>query len=186
MRFEIIALTVGNLVGFSLAHMELVNPAPRRSRFSSTYTQKGDVDYDMSTPLGHRVCFPFPCRGIPAGPSVGTYTAGESLNVTLGGMAVHNGGHCQFALSVDGGKTFVVLKTVMGTCLMDGLNYQVPIPTEIPNGEAVFAWTWINKTGNREYYMNCADITVKGGKGNSLSGPKLLVVNMENTPTIPE
>ncbi|KAK4200087.1 hypothetical protein QBC40DRAFT_226570 [Triangularia verruculosa] len=35
------------------------------------------------------------------------------------------------------------------------------------NGPAVFAWTWFNKIGNREMYMNCAPINITGGTGSN-------------------
>ncbi|ORX91149.1 hypothetical protein K493DRAFT_143849, partial [Basidiobolus meristosporus CBS 931.73] len=165
------------------AHMEMINPAPRRSKLSTAY--KGDeIDYDMTSPLSAKL--PYPCRGYGPGPSTATYQAGGTISVDLDGGADHNGGHCQFSLSVDGGKTFVVMKTVMGNCMSSSRHYEVPIPKNAPNGKAVFAWSWINKTGNREYYMNCADITIQGGGGNCISGPKNLVVDLPNYAQIPE
>lgn len=41
--------------------------------------------------------------------------------------------------------------------------FEIPIPKEMKNGPATFAWTWFNKHGNREMYMNCAPIIVTGG-----------------------
>jgi hypothetical protein len=41
--------------------------------------------------------------------------------------------------------------------------FDVPIPKELPSGDATFAWTWFNKIGNREVYMNCAPVTIKDG-----------------------
>ncbi|KAI9813043.1 MAG: hypothetical protein M1826_002560 [Phylliscum demangeonii] len=38
--------------------------------------------------------------------------------------------------------------------------YEYKIPTDIPTDEATLAWTWFNKIGNREMYMNCARITI--------------------------
>ncbi|KAK9693792.1 hypothetical protein K7432_013725, partial [Basidiobolus ranarum] len=166
-----------------MAHMELVDPAPRKSKFNPFY-KGGSVDYDMSAPLNDG--FSYPCRGYGAGPSVGTYTAGGSVQVRLDGEAPHNGGHCQFSLSVDGGNTFVVMKTVMGDCMIATRTYSVPIPKNAPNGKVVFGWSWINKTGNREYYMNCADITIQGGSGQCISGPKNFIANLPGYPTIPE
>ncbi|ORY01958.1 hypothetical protein K493DRAFT_298154 [Basidiobolus meristosporus CBS 931.73] len=166
-----------------LAHMEMTNPPPRESKFNPYY-KDGQIDYDMTSPLGGQ--WTYPCRGYGPGPSVATYQAGGTVGVDLDGGAVHNGGHCQFSLSVDGGKTFVVMKTVMGDCMIAARHYDVPIPKNAPNGKATFAWTWINKTGNREYYMNCADITIQGGSGKCISGPKNLIADLPGYPTIPE
>ncbi|KAI9163660.1 spore coat SP96 precursor [Paramyrothecium foliicola] len=41
--------------------------------------------------------------------------------------------------------------------------FNIPIPKNMKNGPAIFAWTWFNKIGNREMYMNCAPIEVVGG-----------------------
>jgi hypothetical protein len=43
--------------------------------------------------------------------------------------------------------------------------FNVPIPKELPNGNATFAWTWFNKIGTREVYMNCAPVSITGGTG---------------------
>ncbi|KAK4031576.1 hypothetical protein C8A01DRAFT_21234 [Parachaetomium inaequale] len=43
--------------------------------------------------------------------------------------------------------------------------FNIPIPKELPNGNATFAWTWFNKIGNREVYMNCAPVSITGGTG---------------------
>ncbi|KAK7408716.1 hypothetical protein QQX98_009132 [Neonectria punicea] len=45
--------------------------------------------------------------------------------------------------------------------------FTIPIPKDMKNGPAVFAWTWFNKIGNREMYMNCAPIEVVGGSDDS-------------------
>jgi hypothetical protein len=178
------------LFSFSFAHMEMEYPAPRRSKFSSYYTSIYDVDYSMTAPLSNTDSSQFPCKGYAKGPSTLTLTAGSPLTVELYGSAIHGGGHCQFAMSYDGGNTWVVLSTVVRQCMLQGLNFSVPIPASAPNGAAVFAWTWINAIGNREYYMNCADVTVQGGATpGSITGPKLFVANLAyiaGAPTIPE
>ncbi|ORY04996.1 putative endoglucanase precursor, partial [Basidiobolus meristosporus CBS 931.73] len=167
------------------AHMEMKKPLARRSKFNP-YLTIDQIDYSLSSPLG--TSYPYPCRGAPKGSSVATYNAGDKIQVELFGEATHNGGHCQFAVSYDEGKTFVVLRTIMKTCMLEGLSFDVPIPEGAPSSSnVVFAWTWINRSGNREYYMNCADITIVGKKNNgSIVGPKLLVANLPNSPSIPE
>ncbi|KAI9293563.1 hypothetical protein K502DRAFT_281701, partial [Neoconidiobolus thromboides FSU 785] len=168
------------LIATYLAHVEMQSPPPRKSQFNKGYGQA--PDFDMNSPLGA-----FPCKGYGKGPSVQNVSAGSPIQVKLLGEASHNGGHCQFSLSYDNGATFVVIKTIMSECLRaDGYDYNVQIPKEAPNGDVIFAWSWVNRTGNREYYMNCADITITGSSSNSLSGPKLLVANIPGYPTIPE
>jgi hypothetical protein len=41
--------------------------------------------------------------------------------------------------------------------------FSVPINSGLGNGNYALAWTWFNKIGNREMYMNCAPITISGG-----------------------
>ncbi|KAL0259133.1 hypothetical protein SLS55_006638 [Diplodia seriata] len=59
--------------------------------------------------------------------------------------------------------------------------YSIQIPKELKSGSATFAWTWFNKIGNREMYMNCAPIKITGGADsddyyNSL--PDMFVANI--------
>ncbi|ORX91668.1 hypothetical protein K493DRAFT_166756, partial [Basidiobolus meristosporus CBS 931.73] len=131
-------------------------------------------DYDMVNPLGT-----YPCKGYGQGGIVQTVKAGASVQVKIGGIAKHSGGHCQFAISYDQGKTFAVLDTIYGDCLIASTQYSVNIPSTAGSSKnAVFAWTWINKIGNREYYMNCADLEIQGLADDYIAGPKLLVVNL--------
>lgn len=46
------------------------------------------------------------------------------------------------------------------TCLK---KFNIPIPKEVASGQYFLAWTWFNKIGNREMYMNCAPLEVTGG-----------------------
>ncbi|KAK3303708.1 uncharacterized protein B0T15DRAFT_560900 [Chaetomium strumarium] len=47
--------------------------------------------------------------------------------------------------------------------------FEIPIPKELPNGDATFVWSWFNEIGNREMYMNCAPVTITGGSGDDTS-----------------
>ena len=61
--------------------------------------------------------------------------------------------------------------------------YDFTIPKEMPEGEYVFAWTWFNKVGNREMYMNCASVEVTGGTGDEgfmSTLPDMFVANVGN------
>ncbi len=44
--------------------------------------------------------------------------------------------------------------------------FDIPIPKELKNGKATFAWTWFNVFGNREMYMNCAPVEIRNGSDN--------------------
>ncbi|KXN67312.1 hypothetical protein CONCODRAFT_10657, partial [Conidiobolus coronatus NRRL 28638] len=134
-------------------------------------------------PRGTRL--PFPC-GRPKGPTDTIMKAGESVKWSLAGGATHNGGHCEISLSYDD-KTFVSIQTIIGNCMKKGkLDYEVTIPANAPSGNATFAWTWVNWEGNREYYMNCADVIIEGSPNGVLTGPKMVEANMPGRPTIPE
>ncbi|KAK0744527.1 hypothetical protein B0T21DRAFT_280609 [Apiosordaria backusii] len=59
--------------------------------------------------------------------------------------------------------------------------FNVPIPKNMPNGNATFAWTWYNKIGNREVYMNCAPVQISGGSDDTAffdSLPQMFVANI--------
>ncbi|KAJ2340177.1 hypothetical protein GGH92_006385 [Coemansia sp. RSA 2673] len=65
--------------------------------------------------------------------------------------------------------------------------YSITLPESLPGANhAVFAWTWVNASGNREFYMNCADIKISGRPG-SFTGRRMTVANYgPDTPVIPE
>lgn len=76
----------------------------------------------------------------------------------------HRGGSCQLSFSFDDGESFKVVHSMEGGCPLT-LNYGFTVPSSIPSGKALFAWTWFNLEGNREMYMNCAQVEVEGGSG---------------------
>lgn len=86
----------------------------------------------------------------PTAPSVATWAAGSTINYELAGTAVHGGGSCQIVMSYDMGKTWNVIYSIMGGCVIESLTEAVTIPKEAPSGEALFGWNWFNKLGNRE------------------------------------
>ncbi|KAJ2846863.1 hypothetical protein J3B02_004301 [Coemansia erecta] len=161
-------------------------PPPRHSQFSKFYTDNDDVDYNMKSPLGPIVGYP--CRNFPAGPTQGTLVAGHPFRVQFDGVANHLGGDCQFAVSYDNGTSFAVIWDKMASCFLDTVNggYDVPVPDYIPAAKkAIFAWTWINAMGSREYYMNCADVRIENyGHQEPLTAHELLVVNLPGKSTL--
>ncbi|KAF2090284.1 lytic polysaccharide monooxygenase, partial [Saccharata proteae CBS 121410] len=163
------------------AHMMMTSPSPWDS---PTQADASDRDYDIKSPLqadGSN----FPCQGMTKAtdltPTV-TYSAGQSYNMSVTGSANHNGGSCQLSLSYDNGKTFKVIKSMIGGCPVSGTSsYDFEIPLSAPSGTAVFAWTWMNKVGNREFYMDCAVVEIDGNSGGNLcSLPNLYVANIED------
>ncbi|KAJ2779970.1 hypothetical protein H4R18_003716 [Coemansia javaensis] len=123
---------------------------------------------------------------------VAEWAAGQSVTVKFHpGGAPHGGGHCQFSLSYDGGKTFVVVHEILETCLAggssdSGYQYSFALPPGVPaSPTAVFSWTWVNAIGSREFYMNCADVAISG-TSQSYTGKEMTILNYPGHPQIPE
>ncbi|KAM5441594.1 hypothetical protein MferCBS31731_003274 [Microsporum ferrugineum] len=108
------------------------------------------------------------------------FAIGEKIPLTFRGSAVHGGGSCQVSLTTDKSPTknseFKVIHSILGGCPanVDGnlpedpnghgaSKFEFQIPPSIAPGEYTLAWTWFNRIGNREMYMNCAPIKVTGG-----------------------
>jgi len=186
MSLYIICLNLMILFEVSLAHISMSFPPSRRNQLSEYYKNSGLVNYNLRSPLNVQPDrFSFPCKGFPKGPSVTTYDT-NTITVTLEGTAVHGGGHCQFGISYDD-KKFVVLKTVIGNCLLDSMSYSFDIPENAKGDDVTVFWTWINRIGNREYYMECADVTVNtNGYTTNITGKELLIVNLPGYANVPE
>ncbi|KLJ05980.1 DNA-directed RNA polymerase [Blastomyces silverae] len=179
-------LTLAIAAGSAFAHIEMSHPVPFRSRHGSG----GNVDYSMTSPLladGSN----FPCKGYhhdSASKPSATYKAGGSGDVKLEGTATHGGGSCQISLSYDQGNTFRVIESIIGGCPLNK-QYGFKIPSNAPSGEALLAWTWFNKIGNREMYMNCAPVVIEGGSGDRAAFdklPEIYIANVGNGKTTVE
>ncbi|KAJ2025128.1 hypothetical protein GGH91_004505 [Coemansia sp. RSA 2671] len=180
----------------ALAHMAMVKPCSR-------YTPRGDcpplpagqeLDYSLNSPLD--VNAPLCKHTVPYNTPVETWTAGQQITVKFDSVngAAHGGGHAQFSVSYDGGKTFAVVHEVLKHIFFNGpstsntpevLSYTFKLPSNLPSSKkVVFAWSWVNAIGNREFYMNCADVEIKG-TSSSYSGRQMVVANINGYPTIP-
>jgi len=161
------------------AHVDMVNPAPinhKNNKFST------NIDYSYTSPATE-ICKGQLKAGGAALTPVATWQAGSEQTFTLNPSAVHGGGSCQASISEDSGKTFKTIKTWIGGCVStDKASLSVAIPKETKSGQVIFAWSWFNKVGNREMYMNCASIEISNG-GSGLSGPDyppILLANLNN------
>lgn len=111
--------------------------------------------------------------------TMNNFKVGEQQTLSFSGSAVHGGGSCQLSVTTDKTPTkdskFKVIHSIEGGCPgVDGpATFKFDVPKELPNGEATFAWTWFNKIGNREMYMNCAPITISGGSDDASAFDKL-------------
>lgn len=152
------------------AHMIMAKPAP----YGAATLNNSPLLADGSD---------FPCKqrsGVYDAPDEETTAKiGQSMPLSFTGTAVHGGGSCQVSLTKDLKPTkdseWMVIKSIEGGCpanvdgnLPEGgsspessLSYK--IPEGIEEGKYTLAWTWFNRVGNREMYMNCAPITVEGG-----------------------
>ncbi|KAL5359942.1 hypothetical protein BJX96DRAFT_184052 [Aspergillus floccosus] len=151
----------GLLATMASAHIQMIDPIPIRSPESKD--KSGKIDYSYTNPLSDSGS-DYPCKGYADDPfkSVADYSPGQQYSLKLKGSATHEGGSCQISLSYDKGKSFKVIHSMLGGCPITQ-EYQFQIPQGAPSGEALLAWTWFNKVGNREMYMNCAQVTIGGG-----------------------
>ena len=123
----------------------------------------------------------FPCKATSnSGGTVTNMAIGTSQKLSFLGESVHGGGSCQISLTTDTpatkSSTWMVIHSIEGGCparnqagnigldnsasALDPDNYDFSIPAGITPGAYTLAWTWFNKVGNREMYMNCASIRV--------------------------
>lgn len=159
-----VAILAGLLAAGASAHMQMMTPYPIRSPLNKDSDEKKDYSYtNPLQPSGGD----YPCKGYANDPfkSQASYSPGQTYELELDGSATHSGGSCQLSLTYDRGKTFKVIESMLGDCPI-AKKYNFQIPSDAPSGEALLAWTWFNKVGNREMYMNCAMVTI-GGSGSS-------------------
>ncbi|KAJ5381388.1 uncharacterized protein N7496_003816 [Penicillium cataractarum] len=149
------------------AHMKMVQPVPY-----------GKDSLNNSPLDGEGGDFPCKLRG-------DTYTVstenmmevGVTQTLQLMGQATHGGGSCQISLTEDRAPskstTWKVIQSYQGGCpanvtgnmggdasALDPTTFSFKIPDDIAAGKYTLAWTWFNRVGNREMYMNCAPVTV--------------------------
>ncbi|KAJ2398386.1 hypothetical protein GGI23_003225 [Coemansia sp. RSA 2559] len=179
--------------------MTMIDPCPR---FGAKCIHQ-PAKLPAGVQLDYSITSPIPADGIlcksntPWPSPVATWTAGQSVTVQFQpGGSPHGGGHAQFSVSYDGGKTFVVVYEVLKYMFFNGpsssgtaevLSYTFTLPKDLPSSDnVIFAWSWVNAVGNREFYMNCADIAIKGTGSTSYTGYKMVIANHKGYPTIPE
>ena len=175
--------TVLAVLGFSAvanAHLKLNTPVPY------------DKNTITTSPL---TVGQFPCQvHTYAIASMNHMPAGAAQTLSLDGMAVHGGGSCQLAVSLDqkptAQSTFKVIKSFIGGCPVtsgqsspDHFNYS--IPAGFPNGQATLSWTWNSlEAGQDELYMNCAPIMVSGGSNDKTVYDALPDLSKVNIPGV--
>ncbi|KAK5937168.1 hypothetical protein PMZ80_010468 [Knufia obscura] len=189
------------------AHMIMKTPTPAGNPNNSPLLDNGDD---------------FPCKGagdqVATGP-LNTMPVGVPQTLSFTGSAVHGGGSCQISLAKgtkpDKNTKWMVIHSIEGGCPAnvagnlpenasgDGaakFQFSIPDHPDITAGEEhTLAWTWNNKVGNREMYMNCARVMVQGAakkryapsnmpvsKRQAAPLPDMFVANIGNGCTVPE
>ncbi|KAL9071008.1 MAG: hypothetical protein Q9161_004508 [Pseudevernia consocians] len=165
LSFSALALFVSTAQG----HMIMATPPPYGSPDNSPLIADGSN---------------FPCKATSnSGGTVTNMAIGATQKLSFLGESVHGGGSCQVSLTTDAPATknskWMVIHSIQGGCparnqagnigadnsasAPDPDTYDFTIPAGITPGAYTLAWTWFNKVGNREMYMNCASIKVTGG-----------------------
>ncbi|KAI9149333.1 Chitin-binding, domain [Paramyrothecium foliicola] len=185
-------IALSGLAAMASAHILMTNPVP----YGASSLNNSPLDASGSD---------FPCKQRPGvyeleGAS-NVYPQGSTQQLSFKGTAVHGGGSCQVSVTTDrqpdANSVWKVIKSIEGGCPARGAagnigndpntpvpdTYDFEIPSDLPAGEYSLAWTWFNKIGNREMYMNCAPITVTGSGGdvstfNAL--PDMFVANIND------
>lgn len=119
--------------------------------------------------------------------------AGEPQTMTFDGSASHGGGSCQLSVTLDrqptADSTFKTIASWIGGCPIDDTDggthpWNYTIPSEVPNGKATLAWSWVSKlSGQPEFYMNCAPITITSGAENTTEFDQLEDMFRVNLPS---
>merc|ERR1711939_43087 len=192
------------LLALASGHMMLKEPLAFRSEFDQELAgERYNQAYDYTRGPLAMDGSNYPCKGYQKDSwrkATTDYKPGFSYTAVLQGNTPHRGGSCQLSLSYDEGETFYVIKSVVGGCTcVDGIScpndYSSPqevsipftIPADAPAKENIlFAWSWINVEGNREYYMNCAAVNILGDNKSGLAGlPELYVTNLQPSCQVP-
>ncbi|GAB1314253.1 hypothetical protein MFIFM68171_04463 [Madurella fahalii] len=189
MFFTKFVMAASGLATVAQAHMKMRSPAP----YTSPAIQNGPLD-----PSGSN----FPCQAGDSGQYSGQPTKmekGSKQILAFTGSATHSGGSCQVSITYDNPPTkqssWKVLHSIQGGCPArntDGNTgndpeakakdeYEFPIDDDLPTGDATIGWSWLNKEGDREFYMNCAPVTITGSEGDNATfnaRPEMLVANL--------
>ncbi|KAI0120018.1 hypothetical protein GGR51DRAFT_6010 [Nemania sp. FL0031] len=180
------------------AHMIMKTPSP----FDPAQLNNSPLDASGSD---------FPCKFSGAytatGGTTNTFALGSDQELSFIGSAVHGGGSCQVVLTYDNPPTkdskWKVIHSIEGGCPAKGQagnlpedpngtgagTYKYTIPSDIPAGKGVIGWTWFNRIGNREMYMNCGPLELTGTGGDQANFDKLpdmVVLNIGSHPQTPE
>jgi methionine-rich copper-binding protein CopC len=183
-----LSLCVLTAVAHGVAHIVLKNPVP----YGNATLNNSPLD---------AVGKDFPCKqreGVYDVTQMNYWKVGETQTIEFTGSAVHGGGSCQFSITTDVQPTkasqWKVILSIIGGCpatadenLEDGEHpdsFELELPEDMPSGRYTLAWTWFNRRGDREMYMNCAPIVVSGATNSTAifdTLPDMFVANLPKT-----
>lgn len=181
MFFSTASMAVLGFAACASAHMKMSKPVP----YAAALLNNSPLDGAGSD---------FPCKNLYDTTTPATSMAlGSTQPLDFIGGATHGGGSCQVSITYDNPPTknsvFKVIHSIEGGCptrnnagniggdpsAADPDTYSFTIPTNIPTGKATIAWTWFNKVGNREMYMNCGPIDITGSSSKRSEEEDILV-----------
>jgi hypothetical protein len=184
MLFSATSIAVLGFASYASAHMKMAKPVP----YANAQLDNAPLDGKGSN---------FPCKMLFDTTTPATSMAlGSTQPLEFTGGATHGGGSCQVSITYDNppnkNSVFKVIHSIEGGCptknnagnigtdasSSDPDTYSFTIPTNLPTGKATLAWTWFNKVGNREMYMNCAPIDITGGSSKRSELEDDLVANI--------
>ncbi|KAJ6001014.1 hypothetical protein N7481_001423 [Penicillium waksmanii] len=146
----------------------------------------------------------FPCK------TTGDYSVieenhmlkGESQSMIFHGGTTHGGGSCQISITSDRSPskdtTRSVIMSIEGGCMDETVSDfnigssstmvthfspNFTIPDSFKAGQYTIAWTWFNRIGNREMYMNCTPITITENNSSSKGSGSAEIE--ETSPSLP-
>jgi hypothetical protein len=182
------AISLLALAGAAQAHMSMFYPPPLGAA-PSINKQSTSIDKEFNFPLG--CCGadggpsepgPGLCRGhldkFDTEDASVTWQAGEDAYFQLTDHSydpeapgsTHYGGSCQVGFSVDKGETWKVAASYHGACPLhtedgspEAQTFDFKVPSNMPEGDALFAWIWLNR--EHEAFMNCAKVNIGGASG---------------------
>lgn len=189
------------------AHMIMKTPVPAGSPNNSPLEADGS-DY--------------PCKGLDTARLLqgeeNIMAVGAPQTLSFTGSAVHGGGSCQVSVAkgteISRDMKFMVIHSIEGGCPADTaanlptdangsgaatFQFSIPDHPDLGPGDYTLAWTWNNKIGNREMYMNCARVKVTAAtkkryapvnmpvsKRQQAPLPAMFVANIGNGCTVPD
>ena len=180
-------------VGLASAHVKLIQPVPYGAASLNTNPlQASGADW--------------PCKqrdGVYDITQVNIMPINSVQTIRFQGQATHGGGSCQISLTRDTPPTpnsvFKVIKSIEGGCPStnpgnvgtDPSGYGADtffftIPDAVSPANYTLAWTWFNKIGDREMYMNCAPVTVTSASATRRRGRRTLGQRADGMDPLPD